>query len=234
MASFRADTSEFKPTGVRLGMQRTFSTSFAGTENPLSEGGNWISGAVSGIFQDVRCTPGFAFGAGPSASPPYDDPTSVVSGGWGPVQTAEATVRVDAIESGVNQEVELRLLTTITPGFIRGYEIMWSITTNTYIDVRRWEGLANDIGQFVQLGFTGSGTSPQLVTGYRVKATIDSAGVIRAYTDSGAGYVLMCTATADLTYRTGAPGIGFFKHAGAAGALTGYGYSLFTCSSAST
>lgn len=208
---------------------RSYATSFTGTENPLSQGGAWISGGVTGVFRDVQCTPGFAFGTGPSASPPYDDPTAIVAGEWGPLQTAEAIVRIDAVEGGVNQEVELRLITTIDGIKITGYEIMWSITTNTYIDMRRWVGGADDIGQFVQIGFLGSGTSPQLQTGYRIKATVDANGVFRAYTDSGGGYVLMLTSSADLTYRSGAPGIGFFKHAGAAGPLSGYGLSYFQC-----
>jgi hypothetical protein len=233
VSSFRADTSEFKPSAVRLGTSRTYATVFPGTENPLSESGTWINGGTTGIdWRDVRCTPGFAFGTGPSASPPYDDPTAILSGPWGAIQTAEATVRVDAIEAAVNQEVEIRLLTTIAPNRILGYEVMWSITTNTYIDIRRWDG-TTDLSSYVQIGFLGSGTSPQLLTGYRIKATIDATGTIRAYTDSGGGYALMLTSTADLTYRSGAPGIGYFKHAGAAGALSGYGLSAFSCSATS-
>jgi len=196
---------------------RSYATSFPLTENPISEGGRWLNGGTNGIdWRDVQTTPGYAYGTGPSASPPYDDPTAVLTGTWGPIQTVECTVRVDAIEGGANQEVEARLLTTITPNRIVGYEVMWSITTNTYIDIRRWDG-TTDLSSYVQIGFLGSGTSPQLQTGYRLKATINAAGVIKAYTDSGAGYVLMLTSSADLTYRSGAPGIGFFKHAGAPG-----------------
>jgi len=210
-------------------LPRRYTTTFPGTENPISEGGVWVQGAVTaGNFQNTRCTPGYAIGAGPSSSPPYDDPTSVLSGVWGAVQTAEGTVRVDAIENGVNQEVELRLLTTITAGFIKGYEILFSITTNAYVELMRWEGTSTAIDQFHSIAFLGNGTSPQLQTGYRVKATISSAGVITAFVDSGGGYVQMLQGT-DTTYRDGAPGIGFFKHAGSSGALSGAGFTSFTC-----
>lgn len=209
---------------------QSYVTSFRAGGGSLSESSHWINGSVSGVWQDVLSTPGFAYGAGESASPPYDDPTAVLAGAWGPVQTAEATVRVDAIEAAVNQEVEMRLLTSIlSTGHIYGYEVMWSITTNTYIDMERWDG-GTDAGSFQSIGFLGSGTSPQLQTGYRIKATVDGLGVVRAYTDSGSGYVLMLTSTADLTYRKGAPGIGFFKHAGNAGPLTGYGLTYFAAS----
>lgn len=207
---------------------RSFATSFPGTENPLSQGGAWLNGGTNGqVFRDVQCTPGFAFGTGPSASPPYDDPTAILAGEWGETQTVEATVRVDAIESGVNQEVELRLRSTIGPGRISGYEVLFSITTNTYIELMRWEGSPDDISQFHSIAFLGGGTSPQLQTGYRIKATIDLNGLITAYVDSGSGYVQMLQGT-DTTYRSGAPGIGFFKHAGAAGPLSGAGFSSFS------
>lgn len=210
---------------------QSYSTSFraggGGAGGALSEGGHWINGSLTGIFQDMLATPGFCYGAGPSASPPYDDPTAVLDVKWGPVQSVELTVQVTAIEPGANQELEARLLTTISAdGTIKGYEIMWSITTNTYIDMRRWDG-GTDLPSFVQIGFLGSGTSPQLQTGYRLKATVDALGVFRAYTDSGSGYVLMLTSTADLTYRSGSPGLGAFKHAGDAGPLLGAGVTYF-------
>ncbi len=222
---------------------RSYATAFPGTENPLSQGGAWLNGGTDGLaFRDVQCTPGFAFGTAPSASPPYDDPTAILAGEWGPNQTVEATVRVDAIEPGVNQEVELRLHSTIGPGRISGYEVLFSITTNHYIEIMRWEGNSTDIGQFTSIRFLGSGStgdggfvSPQLLTGYRLKATIDpTTGLIRGFVDSlgdapsnGSGYVLMVEGT-DTTYRSGAPGIGFFKHAGNAGPLSGAGFSYFS------
>jgi hypothetical protein len=212
-----------------LMVPRSYATTFAGlTENPLRENGRWIDGGTVGIdWQDVRCTPGFAYGAGASVAPPYDDPSAVLTGLWGAVQTVELTVQIDAVEGGVNQEIEARLLMSITPHRIVGYEVMWSITSNTYIDIERWDG-GTSAPDFHQVAFLAGGTSPQLQTGYRLKATVDATGVFRAYTDSGSGYVLMLTSAADTTYQTGAPGLGFFKAGGAAGPLTGFGITAFS------
>jgi hypothetical protein len=44
--------------------QGTYTTSFPVTENPISEGGKWISGRAVGLdWTDVRTTPWFGQGA---------------------------------------------------------------------------------------------------------------------------------------------------------------------------
>lgn len=209
---------------------RAFLTSFKGTENPISEGGIWINGGSVGLdWQNCRTTPGFAFGAGPSASPPYDDPTAVLSGSWGQTQTVEGIVRIDSLP-GVNAEVELRLLTTITANRIVGYEVLFSITTNPYVEIMRWDGGTTLPYFFSVTGGSVLGAQP-LVTGNWVKATVTAAGLLSAYVDYGSGYTLICSGT-DTTYRGGAPGIGFFQHAGPAGPLSGFGLSFFSAQSA--
>jgi hypothetical protein len=51
---------------------KSYSTTFLGVENPISENGVWTNGGVVGLkWQDVRKENGFAFGSGPSAG--YDD-----------------------------------------------------------------------------------------------------------------------------------------------------------------
>src|SRR4029079_18869272 len=121
--------------------QNSYSTNFPLTQNPLSESGRWINGGATGVkWHDVQSRPGQAFGVGPqSPAPPYDDPTAVLTGTWGRTQTVEATVIVPASPSG-SEEVELRVLTTITPGRIVGYEVLFSVTGNTYVDIERWDG----------------------------------------------------------------------------------------------
>src|SRR5689334_20640078 len=61
-----------------------YSTAFPNTENPISEGGSWLSGKATGIdFSDVRTTPGRAFGTqGGSASgaSTYADSTAILTG----------------------------------------------------------------------------------------------------------------------------------------------------------
>src|SRR6185436_16870191 len=125
----------------RTAEANSYSTNFALTENPISENGRWINGGTTGVnWHNVQCTPGHAFGVGPqSPAPPYDDPTAVLTGTWGRTQTVEATVIVPASPSG-SAEVELRVLTTITPGRIVGYEVLFSVTSNNYVDIERWDG----------------------------------------------------------------------------------------------
>src|SRR5438876_7626560 len=84
---------------------RTYSTSFPLTENPISENGNWINGATNGIsWHDVRTTTNLAFGTDSGGT---SDSTALVTGTWGNSQTVQATVRIVASNSGVD-EVELR------------------------------------------------------------------------------------------------------------------------------
>lgn len=210
---------------------RTYATDFPGTENPLSQGSNWISGGTTGgLWRDVQCTPGLAFGTGPSASPPYDDPTAVLAGDWPVVQTAQARVVINALD-GVNQEVELRLLTRITPNRIVGYEFLFSITNNPYVEIMRWDG-GITIDKFHSVAFGGSS---QLATGHRVRATVSAAGLLSSYIDhlDGNGFQLIISGT-DTTYREGSPGIGFFQHAGTAGPLSGFGFSSFAAWASAT
>ncbi len=218
----------------------TYSTNFLGTENPLSEGGRWLNGFTDGKnWQDCRCTPGQAFGTGLSASPPYNDPTAVLRGNWGITQTAEAKVIVPASPAG-SEEVELHLLTTIDsvalsnqglPGRITGYEVLFSVTTNNYVDIERWDG-GTDLADFHSLVPGGFTLSPApLSTGNWVKATVTAAGVFSAYIDytgNRSNYQLIFQSNPDLTYRTGAPGIGFFGRT--PGVMSDFGFSYFTCS----
>ena len=63
--------------------QHNYSTSFTGTENPISEGGKWLNGATNGLdWCDVQKTPGLAFGVG-SCSTNFSDPTAVLTNSAG-------------------------------------------------------------------------------------------------------------------------------------------------------
>ena len=74
----------------------SYTTDFPHAENPISEGGKWTSGRAGLDWGDVRTIPGFAFGieAGGNRPEPdkYDDPTAILTGKWGPDQTAQAKV----------------------------------------------------------------------------------------------------------------------------------------------
>jgi hypothetical protein len=121
--------------------------------------------------------------------------------------------------SGVFEEVELRLRTTISAHSITGYEINASVSTNPnnfYIQIVRWNG---PLGNFTQL----AGTARHCVNGDVLEATI-SGSTITAYLNG----VKVLQAT-DSSYTSGSPGMGFFLE-GASGLNANYGFSNFTAS----
>ena len=98
---------------------RPYSTTFPLTENPTSEGGNWINGKAVGVdWGDVRTTPGLAFGTNAGG---YADPTAILTGNWGPDQVVQATVHSVNQTDGLYEEVELRLHSTISNHSNTGY-----------------------------------------------------------------------------------------------------------------
>jgi hypothetical protein len=209
--------------------QNSYSTNFPLTENPISEGGRWINGQSVGIdWKNCRTRPGLAYGSQTGAQPPpYDDTTCVLSGTWGRIQTVEATVVVP-VNPGPSQEVEIRLLTTITPHRNTGYELLFSVTGDPYIDIVRWDTFEGpstiDEFHYIVRGVRG----PQLRTGNRIRGTVDANGVIRAYLDTGSGFTLMAQGT-DTTYTTGSPGMGFYTRS-AGDNNADFGFSTFFAS----
>jgi hypothetical protein len=209
--------------------QGTYSTNFPLRESPISESGRWINGGVVGLdWTDVHTTPGLAFGAqsGTAAgNARYADSTAVLTGKWGPNQTVQGTIAVKSASatSGVFEEVELRVRTTISAHSITGYEINCSVSTNPnnyYLQIVRWNGPINN---WTKLG----STELHGVNGNVLKATMIG-NTITAYLNSG--QVLQVN---DNTYTSGSPGIGFFLQ-GASGLNGNYGLSSFTASDGQT
>jgi len=189
---------------------RTYTTSFPLTESPISEGGNWINGATTGIdWGDVSTTPGKTH---PHPGPArYADATALLTGTWGPNQIAQAIVYVN---NAFNfPEVEFRLRSSLSPHVCNGYEITFSLAPNSYLLIVRWNG---PLGNYTVLS-NPSGAQYQAKAGDTVKATI-AGNVITAYKNG----VQMGQAT-DTTYTTGNPGMGFNEQANG-----DYGYTSFT------
>jgi hypothetical protein len=207
-------TAPFPPTGLRVvpstpaANTRTYVTSFSSTENPISEGGVWINGATEGLrWNNVRTTPGLAFGT-QSGFGGYDDSTAVISGSWGANQTCEATVHTVNQNTSFNEEVELRLRTTISPNSITGYEILFKCTPASdptrYVQIVRWNG---PLGSF---DYIDQKSGPGINNGDKVKATIVGS-TITAYVNG-----VQVARGDDSTFTTGSPGIGFFHRGGTA------------------
>ena len=204
-----------------------YSTNFSATENPISENGVWINGGIVGLdWTNVRTTTNFAFGTmsgTASGNAVYSDSTAVLSGSWGPNQTAQATVNAsNPINggSGMYEELELRLLTRIAAHSLTGYEINCSVDArNPYLQIVRWNGA---LGSFTQL----NGAAKYCKTGDVLKATSTVSGssvTLTAYLNGA----LIESATDSSGFTAGSPGMGFFLE-GATGLNANYGFSAYS------
>ncbi len=200
----------------------TYSTAFPLTEAPISEGARWINGKASGIdWSDVHTTPGLAFGA-ESGNGGYDDSTALLTGTWGPDQSAQATVHSVNQNDSIFEEVELRLRSSLSAHSATGYEINFrcSKTANAYAQIVRWNG---PLGDFTYVA-TIQGPQYGVANGDVVKATI-AGSTITVYINGA--QVLQGT---DSTFTSGSPGMGFFL-SGGAGVNSDFGFTRFSASS---
>lgn len=209
-------------------LARTYSTNFPLTENPISEGGNWINGKANGNnWSDARTTPGFAFGT-ETGSNGFDDSTAVVGGAWSANQTACATAHIAPSMTAPIAEIELRLRSTITAGSITGYEINFSVTSNPYIQIVRWNG------PFGSFEYVASTNGPGIHNGDRLCASIatgtNNVNTIKV-TINGGSPILTGT---DSTFANGSPGIGFYLQGGTSANDSQFGWSSFTATDSST
>ena len=196
----------------------TYTTNFPLTENPISEGGNWINGLTNGIdWSDVQTIPGKAFGTQTGIGPNYADSTALLTGSWGPTQTVQAVVYILAADSTTFEEVELRLRSSLSPHSCTGYEVNFSVKPNNpYCQIVRWNG---PLGDFTLLDARNVG----VVNGDVVQATIVGS-TITCYIN---GAVIF--GVTDSTYSSGNPGMGFYLQDGL-GPPFNYGFSSYTAS----
>ena len=150
----------------------------------------------------------------------YADSTAVLRGKWGPNQHVRATLRVlePSRSSGVYEEVELRVRTTIKPHGITGYEINCSVNpSDPYMPVVRWNG---PLADFTLL----DGRATGCADGDVLEATVTGAtpAAITVYKNG----TRMFTAADPNPWTSGNPGIGFFLE-GATGLNAQYGFSRF-------
>lgn len=219
--SFAAtDGSAIQPTASASSSGQTYTTNFPLTENPISEGGKWINGGVTGLdWGNVQTIPGLAFGT--TLPTTYSDPTALLTGTWSADQQAQATVKLTTGISACCHEVELRLRSTITAHSAKGYEINCSVASgNPYIQIVRWNG---PLGSFTYVNTT---SAAGCANGDVLKATIVGS-TITVYKNGT--QILQGT---DSTYTSGNPGIGFYDN----GDLNWnfFGFSNFTASDSPT
>ena len=206
----------------------SYSTTFSHAEDPISEGGKWISGKKAGLdWADVKVLPGFAFGTEIGGKRPelekYDDSTALLTGTWGPNQTAEAKVhRTNKDNDNLYEEVELRLRSSLSPHNCTGYEVMFrcSKSPKAYCNIARWDGI---LGAFMMLK-ENHGSQYGVADGDVVKASIKG-DTITVWING-----VEITQARDYLFTKGNPGIGFYIE-GTTGVDNQYGFSSFSATS---
>jgi len=198
---------------------RVYSTNFPLTENPLSEGGNWIDGLAVGLNgSNVQTTPGLAFASHANAG--YDDSIAIVTGTWGNDQQAQATAFTQNTENGADREVELLLRFNISANSTTGYEFSFNIGDGLD-QLMIVQGLG-PIGSF-NIIFQQTGSQYHVNNGDVVKATAVG-NVLTAYING-----VQVAQVTDNLYSSGSPGIGFFLGSGVfTTKINDFGWSSFS------
>lgn len=204
-----------------------FSTTFASTENPISEGGIWLNGETDGgDWHDCRTTGGNCVGAADNFGSRYADDIACLKTAYrefSPAQWAQGTVyRADGYSGGGgSHEVELLLRWSISAGEARGYEASIGIRPGgTYAFIVRWNG---DLGDYTTLwdpdGSIGSYVNEPtpLADGDVIRAEIDADGLITLYQNE-----LVLGSVTNTTWTSGQPGVGFWPVDGATAANMGW------------
>jgi hypothetical protein len=213
---------------------RTYTTNFPNTENPISEGHNWLNAGTcdnpapcaGAGGANVRSTPGLAFGTQTGAlPPPYTDSSALLTGTWGNDQFVQIVVWWDGAP-GTNRdydEVEIRLRGTLAKNWSRTYNINCRVGTpsdDSYIQMGRGNGPRDDFTPpIAEL----HGPSAACQNGDVVTGTIVGS-VITAYINGKKVIQGM-----DSVITSGAPGLGFF-HQGTQAQNSDFGISSFTAS----
>ena len=199
----------------------SYSTSFASTENPISEGGKWVNGEANGQnWSNVQTGSGNAYASrlvDANGVCRYCDPIAHVSKSFitfNPNQYAQGTVHRVPGYSNVPccHEIELLLRFDITAGNARGYEILWS--QDGWMFIVRWNGPQSDYSELQSSG----GPVAVAVDGDVLRAEIGSDNIIRVYRNGA----LVLTGPPDATFPTGQPGMGFWPTPGAT--VSSYGW----------
>jgi hypothetical protein len=181
------------------GIVTSYTTSFDGTENPLSESGAWTKTATA--WQAIETASGRAYASAYTES--YDDAYSLLSGFPADVQ-AEATIYKNGTFA---YECELLFRMAQTTTTVRGYECLFNVDGNK--QVVRWNGAQ---GNFTSLSGTAHNSMPALVTGDKVRARIVGSTIDTYYIPISTGIAVPLATYIDTTYTDGQPGIAFYVH----------------------
>jgi hypothetical protein len=180
----------------------TYSTTFDGDEDPLSEGGKWRNDGLD--WTPITKHGGMAHGTQTGTNKgarQYDDSYAHLTG-FPPDQEASAQVHIAKPDPSCHQELEILLRWTSSPHSTTGYECFARCVNDdsSYLQIVRWEG---PLGKFTYLadkrggdyGLKDSDALMASIVGNVITVSIN--GVEKAQVK-------------DDTWKTGNPGIGTF------------------------
>jgi hypothetical protein len=205
------------------GFAQTYTTTFEGTENPLSEGGKWTNNSLD--WTKIYKKDGIACGTETGTNTgiyKFDDSFAHLSG-FPPDQEAWGKAYIAKPNSSCNQELEILLRWTSSAHRTTGYECFARCLSNgsSYVEIVRWDG---PLGKFTYLARM-HGTNYGLKDGDTLKASIVG-NLITVYIND-----IKKAQVTDDTFKTGNPGIGEFlacERGQKIGSNPDFGFSSFT------
>jgi hypothetical protein len=197
------------------GTTAMYTTTFDGTEAPVSEGAAWTNVGLDWTLVDTAG--GIAFGT-QTGTGGYNDSYAHLSG-FPPDHEAHGVVfRSPSIDGSCTHEVEILLRWSDSAHDAHGYECNLAFD-GSYAQIVRWNG---PFGDFTYLA---SGSVPGGAhTGDTLRATVVGATITLYVND-----VQVAQAKDDMPFPTGNPGMGFWR--GAACGTTGdYAFTSYAAS----
>ena len=121
---------------------QTYTTTFPGEENPLSEGGKWSNNGLD--WTHIRKGNGIAYSTQSGTKTgkyKFDDSYAILSG-FPPDQEAWGDARIVEPDESCHQELEILLRWTSAPHRTTGYECFARCLSDksSYLEIVRWDG----------------------------------------------------------------------------------------------
>ena len=198
-----------------------YQTTFSLTENPLGEGGRWISRDANRTR--IQTTGGNAFGtqAGTGA---FDDSYAYLSGVWRPDTEIITTLFKTGSPFGSIEQEHLHRCSDTTSTCV-GYEVFTN-HDGGWLDFVRWTGPSDELSDFVYLVPAGTySVSGGISNGYKFRSTcttgVNGRAELNAYIDrnDSNGWILIngsvvvdsAGAGGSAVLPSGSPGIGAYR-----------------------
>jgi hypothetical protein len=222
-------------TPDHLTSQQRYTTNFSLSENPINEGGCWISGRIFGKT-DVQTAPGKAYGTMVSFDGSQFIDSCACLKGFGPDHEVLCTISDSGAVNGL--EVEILLRADITPDHIFLYEL--DCVYNKYgIDLVRWDMTKANPNSFTVLRKSRTGLLRKLLGGEvlfsngdqvygKIFGTVITCRYKRVGAKAFSDLFAYDTAQDPVRYSNGNPGIGFWNDTGNASHQSKFGWSDFT------